>query len=149
MVHNASVTLEELGGLEWMLGGGVDSTFAGDGSVWSRQHGHHLLSPDRLLFFNNQTAAEKTSRALEVSLDFEAGMATYAPFEYSVEGLTSQVLGDVRRLPNGNTLVTYSVGSGLLHEVDQYGSLVRTIDFPGGACGYTDFSLSLYSNAEH
>lgn len=144
LVHNAYVKVDELGELEWVLGGGVDSSFAGDGSVWSRQHGHHLLSPDRLLFFNNQTSAEKTSRALEVMLDFEAGVATYAPFEYSVEGLTSQVLGDVRRLPNGNTLVTYSVGSGLLHEVDPYGARVRAIDFPGGACGYTDFRLSLY-----
>ena len=144
LVHNAYVKVDELGQLEWVLGGGVDSTFVGDGTVWSRQHGHHLVAPDRLLFFNNQTSAEKTSRALEVVLDFDAGVATYAPFEYGVDGLSSQVLGDVRRLPNGNTLVTYSVGSGLLHEVDPYGERVRAIDLPGGACGYTDFRPSLY-----
>jgi len=144
LVHNAYVKVDELGELEWMLGGGVDSTFSGSGNVWSRQHGHHFLPPDRLLFFNNQTAAEDSSRALEVVLDFGAGIATYAPFEYAVAGLASQVLGDVRRLPNGNTLVTYSVGSGLLHEVDPDGRRVRAIDLPGGACGYTDFRESLY-----
>jgi hypothetical protein len=148
LVHNAYVKLDDLGQLEWMLGGGVDSTFVGEGSVWSRQHGHQLLAPDRLLFFNNQTAAEKTSRALEVTFDLVGGAATYAPFEYGVEGLSSQVLGDVRRLPNGNTLVTYSVGAGLLHEVDPYGDLVRSIDFPGGPCGYTDFRESLYAPSE-
>jgi len=147
LVHNAYVKVDELGQLEWVLGGGVDSTFSGSGNVWSRQHGHHFLPPDRLLFFNNQTAAEKTSRALEVVLDFGAGIATYAPFEYAITGLASQVLGDVRRLPNGNTLVTYSVGSGLLHEVDPYGERVRAIDLPGGACGYTDFRESLYAIA--
>lgn len=147
LVHNAYVKLDETGELEWILGGGVDSSFTGDGSIWKRQHGHQLLAPNRLLFFNNQTSAEKTSRALEVVLDFDAGTATYAPFEYSIEGLSSQVLGDVRRLPNGNTLVTYSVGSGLLHEVDAYGERVRAIDLPGGACGYTDFRESLYAPA--
>jgi len=148
LVHNAYVKLDELGGVEWILGGGVDSTFAGDGALWARQHGHQLLAPDRLLFFNNQTAKEKRSRALEVTLDFVAGAATYAPFEYSVEGLSSQVLGDVRRLPGGNTLVTYSVGAGLLHEVDPYGTLVRQVDLPGGPCGYTDFRESLYAAPE-
>jgi hypothetical protein len=145
LVHNAFVKLDDLGQMEWILGGGVDATFEGDGNVWERQHGHHLLAPDRLLFFNNQTAAAKASRALEVVLDFEAGSATYAPFEYVVPGVMSTVLGDVRRLPNGNTLVTYSVGTGVLHEVDPYGELVRVIDFPGGACGYTDFHESLYA----
>lgn len=145
LVHNAYVKVDELGAVQWILGGGVDSTFDGDGSLWARQHGHHLLGPDRLLFFNNQTSVEKTSRALEVILDFDAGSATYAPFQYSVDGLASQVLGDVRRLPGGNTLVTYSVGAGLLHEVDPAGELVRAIDLPGGACGYTDFRESLYA----
>jgi hypothetical protein len=148
LVHNAYVKLDDLGQMEWILGGGVDATFEGDGNVWERQHGHHLVAPDRLLFFNNQTSAAKASRALEVVLDFEAGSATYAPFEYTVPGVMSTVLGDVRRLPNGNTLVTYSVGTGILHEVDPYGVLVRTIDFPGGACGYTDFHESLYEGWE-
>jgi len=145
LTHNAYVKVDQFGELEWMLGGGEDSTFVGDGSVWSRQHGHHLLAPDRLLFFNNQTMVEKTSRALEVTLDLTAGTAAYAPFEYSVEGLASQVLGDVRRLPNGNTLVTYSVAAGHLHEVDAAGVRIRTIDLPGGPCGYTDFRRALYA----
>jgi hypothetical protein len=148
LIHNAYVKIDDMGQVEWILGGGVDATFTGGGNVWDRQHGHHLLAPDRLLFFNNQTAAAKASRAVEVVLDFEAGEATYAPFEYVAPGVMSQVLGDVRRLPNGNTLVTYSVGSGVLHEVDPYGQLVRIIDFPGGACGYTEFHESLYPSVE-
>jgi hypothetical protein len=63
-------------------------------------------------------------------------------------GLTSAVLGDVRRLPNGNTLVAYST-SGVIHEVNAAGALVQTLTWPlGGAFGYVEHRPTLYGPSQ-
>jgi len=51
------------------------------------------------------------------------------------------VLGDVERLSNGNTLVTFS-RAGTIHEVDSTGKLVMSIQ--ANSLGYADFRPSLY-----
>jgi hypothetical protein len=51
------------------------------------------------------------------------------------------VLGDVQRLPNGNTLITYST-SGIIEEVTSSGDLVQTIS--ANSFGYTSFRETLY-----
>jgi hypothetical protein len=54
------------------------------------------------------------------------------------------VLGDVQRLPNGNTLVAYST-SGVLHQVNAAGELVQELTWPiGGAFGFVNHRPSLY-----
>lgn len=137
LTQNAFVKLSSTAELIWVLGGNNgQSHFTGDVG-WNRQHGHHLLSEDRILFFNNNGAGDATSSsslAVELQLDASNGTATRV-WEYD-GGETSQTLGDVQRLPNGNTLVTYS-NAGLVHEVDSAKSRVQTWDF-GGGVGYAE-----------
>jgi hypothetical protein len=55
---------------------------------------------------------------------------------------SSQTLGDVQRLWNGNTFVTYS-NAGALHEVNASGTLLQSISFETGV-GYMSKRRSLY-----
>ena len=53
-------------------------------------------------------------------------------------------MGDVQRLPNGNTIVGFST-KGVLHEVDASGSVVQTLTWPLGASfGYVEKRATLY-----
>jgi hypothetical protein len=53
-------------------------------------------------------------------------------------------MGDVQRLPNGNTIVAYST-RGVLHEVAADGTLLQTLSWPlGGSFGYIEKRASLY-----
>src|SRR5690606_28953361 len=84
------------------------SDFTGD-VAWLRQHGHHFTSPTRVVFYNNNGGGDATARssiAVELELDLQKRTATRV-WQY-VGGETSTTLGDVQRLPNGNTLITYS-----------------------------------------
>jgi hypothetical protein len=54
---------------------------------------------------------------------------------------SSDVLGDVQRLPNGNTLITYSTGGTIL-EVDSSWNTVQTLK--ATSFGYTDWRGTLY-----
>jgi len=126
------------GQLVWRLGG-AHSTYSGDGAAWDRQHGHHNLSADRMLFFNNGELG-LWSTAVEIQLE---GTTARRVWEYTSEN-ASIVFGDVQRLPNGNTLVTYS-DKGLLHEVDPDGALVQVTRFSlGTAVAYVNHRPSLY-----
>lgn len=128
------------GNVVWILGG-PSSSFTGDGASWQYQHGHELLAPNRLLFFNNGPT-DGDSSALEVKLDLTAMTATqtwrYEPGEHVV------IYGDVARLPNADTLVTFST-LGLVHEVAPDGTLVRELAWAiGGALGYVTPLESMY-----
>jgi hypothetical protein len=135
--------------------------FAGDGSgdfegvSWHRQHGHQLLDNGNMLLFNNSSDfgggtnpadgaaggifVATPSMALEFSLDESAGQAALV---WSYDGRqSSNVLGDVERLPNGNTLVTYST-PGVIHEVTSSQTLVRSITLE--RTGYADWRPTLY-----
>jgi hypothetical protein len=53
-------------------------------------------------------------------------------------------MGDVQRLPNGNTIVAYST-QGVLHEVDANMALVQELSWPLGASfGYIEKRATLY-----
>jgi len=137
--QNTYVKITREGKVVWILGGST-SQFSGDGAAWMREHGHQLIAPDRLLFFNNQK--QPPSLAVEVKLDFDAMTATRV-FEYD-GGFSSPIYGDVQRLADGNTLVTYST-AGVIHLIDPDGNLVRSFTASlGGAFGYATFRTSLY-----
>ena len=80
------------------------------------------------------------SQALEYRLDTTAWTATRV-WSYQASGINSPVLGDAQRLPNGNTLVTYSQ-DGNMHEVNATGQLVMSLK--ASSFGYADFRESLY-----
>ncbi len=147
LVQNAYVKLSAAGELQWVLGG-EHSHFTGE-VHWNRNHGHQMLSPTRILFFNNNglvgqpqraSLANPSSLMLELELDLSERTATRV-WSYDGGGF-SQTLGDVQRLPNGNTHVTYS-NAGLMHQVDADGNLVQEWDFARGT-GYAVHRENLY-----
>ncbi len=134
--QNAFVKISSSGQLIWVLGGNNgQSHFTGD-VKWERQHGHHLLTPSRLLFFNNMGGGDSEdtdSLAVELQLDLEQRTARRV-WEYA-SGAVSGILGDVQYATNGNVLVTYS-DTGEFHEVNSAGQLVQRWGFPS-AVGYS------------
>lgn len=146
LMLNSFVKISSSGTLIWVLGGDA-SQFSGDGADWDRQHGHHMLAPDRILFFNNGSlggpgSGGGGSLALEVLLDLDSMTATRV-WDYDGNN-SSQNLGDVQRLPNGNTLVTYS-NAGVVHEVNSDRQLIQEMTWrTGGAIGYVNHRPTLY-----
>ena len=139
--QNAYVKVRRNGEVVWILGGDT-STFTGDGVDWSRQHGHHLLAPDRLLFFSNGPV-NGDSAAVELSLDLDAMTATRV-WAYDALPVQSQIYGDVVRLENGNTLVAYST-AGQVVELTPDGEIAQRLEWsPGGSIGYVQKRASLY-----
>lgn len=127
----------ESGALLWKLNG-AESSF--EGTDWDDQHGHQLLDGGILVFSNGAFAG---SRAVEYNLD-ETNWQASLVWEYESD-FASHLFGDVQRLPNGNTLVTYSF-PGVIHEVSPDGQLVREIALDGnGSVGYAMWQESLYA----
>ena len=99
------VKLSEDGSLLWKLGGTQsDFTFSGTRS-FTHQHRLRPLENGNVLVFDNGANAGDGSRVVEFALDEAAGTATevwsFTP------GLFAHSLGDVWRLPSGNTLVSW------------------------------------------
>lgn len=106
-------------------------------------HGHQLLDSGDLLVFNNASMSTvyqfgltvgPTALSAQQVWSYTGGSAANTP-------LGSMVLGDVQRLPNGNTLITYST-SGVIEEVTPSGDVVQTI--AANSFGYTSFRETLY-----
>jgi len=132
------------GDVVWVLGGD-SSRFTGNGATWDNQHGFQMLGLDRLLIFNNGAAGDRAgSLAIEILLNLNSMTATRG-FQYAAQpAIANQVMGDVQRLDNGNTLVAYST-QGVVHEVDANGRLLQQLEWGlGGAIGYVEKRKSLY-----
>jgi hypothetical protein len=140
------VKVTRSGDVLWVLGGDASTFTSGNGLQWiggqgGGQHGHHILAPDRMLMFANGMVGS-SSMVYELVLDEQAGTALRV-WEYD-GGEQTSVLGDVQRLPNGNTLVTYT-SAGTIHEVDPDRNLVQSLTWSlGGAVGYVQRRDSLY-----
>jgi hypothetical protein len=139
---NLYVKVSHAGAVQWQFGGSCAKAPAGTSHCvaesWQVNHGHHLLDDGTMLVFNNNTSAP--SDVLEFELN-TAGVLSAAPVKDFTSGtLSSNVLGDVQRLPNGNTLITYST-SGEILEVDSSWVIVQTIT---GTYGYSDWRETLY-----
>lgn len=134
---NLFVKFRRSGEIEWQLGGAnaLGPHMPGD---WLVNHGHHLLENGNFLFFNNGRGVG-ASPVLEFRLEPATGTASEV-WRY-VSDKNSATLGDVQRLPNGNTLVTYS-NPGVMHEVDLRGNLVQS--FATGSLGYATHRPTLY-----
>ncbi len=129
------------GDVKWILNG-PGATFTNTGEYgWNANHGFHLLGQDRILIFNNASIGQD-SLAIELTLSGNSASRVWTYGEGS--RINNNVMGDVQRLSNGNTLVTYST-QGLVHEVDADGNLVEELGWPiGGAIGYMMHRESLY-----
>jgi hypothetical protein len=142
---NLFVKITRAGALIWQFGGtnpkDPSKFFTVAGGTWQINHGHQLLDDGHFLFFNNGPPGGP-SIAREYQLDTTTWTAS-SVWTYQVSGVTSTVLGDAQRLPNGNTLVTFST-SGQIQEVDPAGNVVMTVKPSSSSFGYADFRESLY-----
>ncbi len=120
-----------------------DFTLEGAGSFPTYQHGQVLLDGG-LLMHDNGDSSTSESRAVEYALDEQALTASEV-WEYSADPVRfSSVLGDVDRLPNGNTAVTWAV-SGQVDIVSPEGELLWQLSSDlGTVFGYGEWLTSLY-----
>jgi hypothetical protein len=113
------------------------------GLSWTNQHGMHIIDPTHLLFFNNNTGPNAT--AIEAELSISNGTGTAKQVWSYASNLTVQILGDVQRLDNGNTLINFST-AGEIREVGPSGTVLQTIKNTGSGnlFGFSEKRKSLY-----
>ena len=125
--------LNRSGQVQWRLSQRVMS---GRGAWGGVQHGHQLLDNSIIILANNG-AGNNMSAMIEYSL-------TGAELRRFVSGDYTQNLGDVQRLPGGNTLVTFSNAS-VIKEIDGQDNVVLQINGASGTrLGYALWQESLY-----
>jgi hypothetical protein len=135
------------GSTVWLLNG-PKATLTG--YTWKgSQTGIHVLGTNKLLIFNNNSnngasGSGDGSSAMEISLDLASKRATHTWNYKASPGVQSDVLGDVQRLSNGNTIVAYGT-QGVLHEVGSDGVLLQswTLGTPW-IFGYIEKRATLY-----
>ena len=83
--------------------------------------------------------------AIEAELSISGGKGTAKEVWSYVSNLTVQILGDVQRLENGNTLITFST-AGEIREVNPSGQVLQTIKSVGSGnlFGFAEKRRSLY-----
>ncbi len=123
---NTLILFDLSGNLLWTFGG-PQSDFTG--ASWDGQHQHHVTDEGIFVFNNHGNGG---SSVYEYELQ---GNQAKRVFEYS-SGLTSLTMGDVKRLENGNLLITYS-NNGVIHEVNPSGELVQETTLRNIGLGYT------------
>jgi hypothetical protein len=121
------------GQVQWRLSERVSGGSASWGGV---QHGHHLLD-NSIVILANSGGGMNMSAMIEYSLAGQE-LRRYMGGDYT------QNLGDVQRLPGGNTLVTFSNAS-VIKEVDPAGAVVLQINGASGTrFGYALWQETLY-----
>ncbi len=136
--NSTYVKISRTGELIWVLNGEA-SDFTG--SNWTYQHGIHVLAPDHFLIFSNGAPGEN-SQALEYSID-ETTMTATELWRYDA-GVQANFGGDIQRLANGNTLITYS-SAGIIQQLDPSGQLLQELTYPiGTTVSYAVKRGSLY-----
>jgi hypothetical protein len=121
------------GELLWKLS---DIVPTGNDAWQGVQHGHHLLAGSIVIFANRGVSMSESSI---IEYDLESGAEL---FDFS-SGDFSQNLGDVQRLPGGNTLVTFSNDS-IIKEIDPAKNVVLEINGGGSRFGYSLWTDTLY-----
>jgi hypothetical protein len=126
------LVIDRQGEVLWRLS---ERTDQGNAAWGGTQHGHHLLESSMLVYANRGGGSDVSS-FIEFSLEGEE-LRRYE------SGAFSANLGDVQRLPGGNTLITFSNDS-LIHEIDAEDNLVLEINGADSRFGYTLFRPTLY-----
>jgi hypothetical protein len=133
--QNDVVIVGRDGAVKWKLG---DRVAGGNDSWGARQHGTHLLDDGLLILANRVDRDAFKAQAIEFGLD--------GSVKRKFESRSSSLfMGDVQRLPSGNTLITYSTGR-RIQEVDANDALVLEIVAGTNAFSYVEFRDSLYES---
>lgn len=140
---NMYVKISRDGEVLWQLGGGnpKGASFSGE-VVWDVNHGHHLFEQDgqlRFLLFNNGQGG--SSYIIELALN-ENTMAAEELWRVGVA--STPVMGDVQRLPNGNTLVALTTAGTVAEYKSGTTDTVQEFKITGGQVGYVDYRPTLY-----
>lgn len=125
--------------------GGVHSTFhTADGSAEFFSHNHqYQLTEAGIVVFDNREYEPEGSRAVELSLDRETGIAEVIWQHRPDPPHVSRSLGEVARLPTGTTLITWS-NMGLIEEVDEANDVLWSIEVDAPAAfGYSRWYPSI------
>ena len=119
--------------------GGLGSDFElddKDDSFFDQQHQFQFID-DHLLVFDNGLSEAMDSRVVEYELDADLGTASEVWSYAATPALYCPVHGDVNRLEDGSTLITWST-SGRLEAVSVEGETHWRLDLAlGGGFGYT------------
>jgi hypothetical protein len=138
---NLFVKVSATGTPQWQLGGVCDGAPAGNRCSpqgWLVNHGHHLLEDGTFVLFNNGESGNNHIMEFKLEATPSALSATLVK-DYTGSG-TGNTLGDVQRLPGGNTLVTYS-NEGQIVELDADWNEVQTF---AARFGYSSWRPTLY-----
>ncbi|MBN1779879.1 aryl-sulfate sulfotransferase [bacterium] len=133
----------QTGDIIWRLGGiKSDFDFVNDNLKLSYQHDARPVpgKPDHYTIFDNgNNRKPQNSRAVEFELDLENKTATRV-WEYRLPMGTSTGLGNVQRLPNGNSFINWGRGNGAkATEVTPDGRVVYQADFANPNWVYRSF----------
>jgi hypothetical protein len=134
VVDKDVIRVDRSGKKLWSL---ADTVMGGHDTWGGINHGHHLLA-NSILIFANKGGANGSSAMIEY--DFSG--KKISSYE---SGASSANLGDVQRLPGGNTLVDFS-NADVVHQIDSNGTLLVEIKGPGGQnkFGYATWRPTLY-----
>ena len=139
------------GSAVWILNSSK-ATIKGD--TWKgSQHGIHLLGLDHLVLFNNNSSVSMGGGAspggsgdgsivLDLLLDLSGKKVSKTGSYKANPSIQNDVMGDVQRLANGNTIVGYS-SKNVVQEVDANGTVLQELSFPN-SFGYFEKRETLY-----
>jgi len=139
------VKVSRTGQPQWQLGGNCGGAPAPmcASATWDANHGHHLLDNGNFLLFSNGAFMSNTpSQVVEYTLNTSGSMSANQVKAYtSSSNSHSDSLGDVQRLPNGNTLVVFS-NNGRIEELDSSWNVVQVLT--ANSFGYVNWRETLY-----
>jgi hypothetical protein len=144
---NLFVKVSRAGVLQWQFGGSCDGAPAPKCApgTWEVNHGHHLFEDGTFLLFNNGPfqQASTPSRGLEFKLnDSGSTLTAMEVASYASAGNEhSDSLGDIQRLTNGNTLITFS-NTGTIQELSPTWTVVQSLKL--SSTGYAEWRPSMY-----
>lgn len=140
------------GSTVWTLNAGKSPL---SGVTWKgSQHGIHVLDANQILLFNNNSTSlmgmgsaggtGDGSKILQIKIDPAAKSASSVWSYKGPANLQNDIMGDLQRLSNGNTIIGYST-KGAVQEVDKDGKVLTDWTFPlGGQFGYIEKRATLY-----
>jgi hypothetical protein len=141
---NLYVKVKHDGTPVWQIGGTCTNAPAPKcaSGTWQVNHGHDFDKNGNMLIFNNGSGSggSGSTHIFEIKITESASAISFTTVKDFTSGTSSGTLGDVQRLPNGNTLITYS-NSGQIIEVDPSWNTVQTLK---GTFGYADWRETLY-----
>jgi hypothetical protein len=138
------------GEILWQMGG-KSSDFTAlenpEDTFWTHGHMSHIWDGGLMMFDNGYTDenGRAISRVVEYSFN-EQSMTIEKVFEYiEPEGRTMEILGDAKKLPNGNYFTAWST-AGYVAEIDPQGNVVWKGEAElGNAVARTTWISDLYS----